>query len=82
MNLEQLERGKRIVVEIEKCKQNIEAASYTQREDVYVIETHLSISGIKQGIRVPEGLFRIVGKLIMSEHQRRLIELEEEFESL
>lgn len=82
MNLEQLENGNKIVKEIEKCKANIEAANYTQSESVVIRKTYLKVNGIDESIEIPESLFRVVGKLILSEYNQKLIELESEFRSL
>lgn len=82
MNLEQLEKGKKIVEEIENCKANIEMANYTQYENVVVRKTYLKVNGLDKSIEVPESLFRIVGKLVLCEYQQKLIWLENEFQSL
>ena len=82
MNAEQLEKGNHIAEEIKKCKANIEAASYMINENVALRETYLSVHGTNNGIAVPESLFRVMGKLIMSEYNQKLIALEREFESL
>ena len=82
MNLEQLEKGNKIAKEIEKCKANIKAANYTQSESVVIRKTYLSVNGLEESIEVPESLFRVVGKLILSEYNQKLIELERDLESL
>ena len=82
MNLEQLEKGNKIVKEIENCKANIKAANYTQSESVVIRKTYLKVNGLEESIEVPESLFRVVGKLILSEYNQKLIELERELEAL
>ena len=82
MNLEQLEIGNKIAKEIENCKANIKAANYTQSESVVIRKTYLNVNGLEKSIEVPESLFRIVGKLILSEYNQKLIELENELQSL
>jgi hypothetical protein len=82
MNLEQLEKGNKIAKEIENCKANIKAANYTQSENVVIRKTYLKVNGLDESIIVPESLFRIVGKLILSEYNQKLIELESELQSL
>jgi hypothetical protein len=82
MNLEQLEKGNKIAKEIENCKANIKAANYTQSEDVVIRKTYLKVNGLDESIEVPESLFRIVGKLILSEYNQKLIKLESELQSL
>jgi hypothetical protein len=81
MNLEQLEKGNKIAKEIENCKANIKAANYTQSENVVIRKTYLKVNGLDESIEVPESLFRIVGKLILSEYNQKLIELESELQS-
>lgn len=82
MNLEQLDKGNKIAKEIEKCKENIEAANYTQHENVAIRKTHLIVHGLDNKTEIPESLFRIIGKLILSEYNQKLIELEKELESI
>lgn len=82
MNLEQLEKGNKIAQEIENCKANIKAANYTQSESVVIRKTYLKVNGLEEIIEVPESIFRVVGKLILSEYNQKLIELERELEAL
>jgi len=82
MKLEQLEKGNQIYKEIESCKTNIKAANYTQSEGVLIRKTYLNVNGLEESIEVPESLFRVVGKLILSEYNQKLIELESDLASL
>lgn len=82
MNLEQLEKGNKIAKEIENCKANISKANYTQSESVVIRKTYLKVNGIEGSIEVPASLFRVVGKLILSEYNQKLIELENELQSI
>jgi hypothetical protein len=82
MNLEQLEKGNKIAKEIENCKANIKSANYTQSENVVIRKTYLKVNGLEESIEVPESLFRIVGKLILSEYNQKLIDFESELQSL
>ena len=82
MNLEQLGKGNKISKEIENCKANIKAANYTQSESVLIRKTYLKVNGLEESIEVPESLFRVIGKLILSEYNQKLIELERDLASL
>jgi len=82
MTKEQLEKGNKIAKQIENAKANIEAANYTQFENVVIRNTHLYVNGLDKNIEIPESLFRIVGKLVLSEYRQKLIELEDELRSL
>ena len=82
MDLEKLNKCNIIAKEIEHCKSNIQKANYTQSENVVLRSTYLKVNGLDESIEVPESLFRIVGKLVLSEYQQKLIELEKEFMSL
>jgi len=82
MTEEQLEKAKDISWEIRKCNKNIERANYTQSENVTIRETYLKVDGVDTSIDVPASLFRVIGKLILSEHQQKLIELENEFKNI
>lgn len=82
MNLEQLNKANKIAKEIEVCKDNIKMANFTQSEDVTIRKTYLSVNGLNKNIEIPESLFRIVGKLVLSEYQQKLNELEKELLSI
>ncbi len=82
MTIEQLEKGNKIVKEIEVCKRNIKIASYTQVEEVLIRESKLSANGFGEPLLVPESLFRVIGKLVLAEYNQRLIELENELRNL
>lgn len=82
MNLEQLQKANKIAEQIEVCKANIKMANFTQSEDVTIRKTYLSVNGLNNSIEIPKSLFRIVGKLVLSEYQQRLIELEKELKSI
>lgn len=82
MTEEQVNTGKKILEQIEQCRANIVAAHYTQSESVTIRKSYLQFNGIDDGIVVPETLFRVIGKLILSEYQQKLIELENEFKAL
>ena len=81
MDSEKLRRANVLEEQIERCKENIKKAEWTQSESVAVREMHLEICSDKNVV-VPVTLFKIVGKLILVEHQQRLIELEKEFDLL
>lgn len=80
MTFEQLEKGKILIKEIGKAKENIKHAEYTQLENVVERESFLRFDGTE--IVVPKSLFKIFGKLVLSEYNQKLIELEKEFNSL
>lgn len=82
MTLEQLQKGIKIAGEIKECKRYIESARYTQSESVVIRRTYLKVDGLEETIEVPESLFRTVGKLLLSEYNQKLIELESEFRAL
>ncbi len=82
MNLTQLELANKLAREIENCKSNIEKSKYTQSENVEIRETYLKVNGLDGGIEIPKSLFRSIGKLILSEYEKKLSELEKEFQAL
>lgn len=82
MNTEKLTKGNRIADDIESCKTHIERVAYTQVGNVVPRKTYLVIPGNTGEIEIPASLFRVIGKLILSEHQQKLIELEKEFDAL
>jgi hypothetical protein len=82
MNLEQLEKANKIAESIKRCKTNIELAKYTQSESVVIRTSYLKFNGIDKGIEIPDSLFRVIGKLILSEHSQNLKDFEKELESM
>jgi hypothetical protein len=82
MNLERLKKGNAIAEEIKKCRANIKAATYTQAENVLIRKSYLKVYGLEESIEVPESLFRIVGKLVLAEYNLKLIELQNELQSI
>lgn len=82
MNKKQLAKATLIDKKIEKCKNNIQALEYTQLEGVLPRETYLTFNGTVDSIEIPETLFRVIGKIILSEYQVKLIELQKEFDSI
>lgn len=81
MTQENLKKAILISERIQNIKKNIKQAEYTQNESVVVRETYLSGNGFDT-IIIPDSLFRIIGKLIISEYQHELINLENQFEAL
>ena len=82
MTAEKLEKAVALQGKIMRCKREIEKANYTQYEDVVIRETALSVNGLDEDVRVPESLFRVIGKLIIYEYQCKLKKLEDEFNAL
>ena len=82
MDKGQLERGLEIQEEIEECQKNIRKADYMVSEKIPIRHSYLNFIGIDDSVVVPETLFRIIGKLILSEYNQRLIDLQNEFDRL
>jgi hypothetical protein len=81
MTIEQLEKANAIKDQIERCELNIKRVSYTQIENFVPRITELHCHGT-EAVEIPDSLFRVIGKLILSEHNQNLIELKNEFNSL
>lgn len=82
MDLETLERAKKIETRMNELKYSIERCNYTQSEKAELRQMGLDFNGINGGIIVPKSLFRVVGKLVLSELQNELNDLEKELHSL
>ena len=82
MNLEQLEKGNNLLKQIEQCKKNIKGAQYSQHTECSIRETMWKINGNDISVDIPKELFRIIGKLIISEYTQKLNELEKQFNEL
>ncbi len=82
MTKEQVQRGKSILNEIDFYEREIKKISYTQHTIVLEREMYLRWNGSESDSVIPESLFRIVGKLVLSEYRQQLIKLKEELENL
>ena len=81
MTHDNLEKAILISKQIKSIEENIKRAEYTQNESVVIRSTYLNGNG-SETIEIPESLFRIIGKLIISEYQQELNKLKKEFETL
>ena len=75
------ERAVLISKQIKSIEGNIKRAEYTQNESFVMRSLYLNGNGFET-IEIPESLFRIIGKLIISENQQELMKLKNEFETL
>ena len=82
MTTEKLEKAVALQGKIMRCKREIEKANYMLDENVVIRETALSVNGLDADVIVPESLFRVIGKLIISEYQCKLKKLQDEFNAL
>ncbi|MFY8160501.1 MAG: hypothetical protein ACOVNU_04165 [Candidatus Kapaibacteriota bacterium] len=57
-------------------------AKSTQHGNVAARALYVDLNWYDAKLQIPESLFRIVGKIILNEHQQNLIELETEFNNL
>lgn len=81
MTHDNLERAILISQQIKSIEGNIKQAEYTQNESVVIRSIYLNGNGF-EAIEIPKSLFRIIGKLIISEYQQELNKLKKEFEQL
>jgi len=82
MRKDQLEKGQKIVEQINHCEINIKRTDYTQQNNVVIRKSYLTFNGIDEPIELPESLFRKVGKLIRAEYLKKLAELEAELKKV
>jgi hypothetical protein len=82
MTEETLKRGNELAKQIEETKENIRVAKLTQSENMPIRPMYIEFLQDTPKLIAPQSLFRIVGKLILNEHQQKLIELETEFNNL
>jgi hypothetical protein len=82
MTEEKLKRCNELANQIDTTKRQIKDAQFTQSINVPEREMYIKVLGLDNKIIAPESLFRIIGKLIINEHQQKLIELETEFNNL
>lgn len=82
MTNEKLQKANELKRQIDFIKKNIESCEKTQYPETrtYGGTIHFNCSSLK--IDVPESLYRIVGKIILSEEIVRLEKLQKEFDSL
>ncbi len=82
MTQDKLKRANELSEQISTVKAQIKRVGYTQVDEVVPRKIYISFNGIDEKMYAPESLFKIIGKLILSEHQQDLIRLEKEFENL
>jgi hypothetical protein len=82
MTQEQVQRGKSILNEIDFYEREIKKISYTQHTTVVERSMYLRWNGSESDAIIPAPLFRVVGKLVLSEYNQKLIELKKELENL
>jgi hypothetical protein len=83
MNIETLQRATNIQERIKFVREQIKHAEYTQAETIVPREMRCKFNGLRDGeMVIPQALWRVVGKLVLSEYQQELKSLVEEFESL
>ena len=82
MTEKKLIRANQLAKQIEETKDYILMARSTQYEDRVVRPLYIDLNWYDDKLQIPESLFRIVGKLILNEHQQILNELETEFNNL
>lgn len=78
MTQEKLLKLNELSEQIGKCQINIQRALLTQSESFIPRSVWLLGNGVQE-IEVPESLFRLIGKLVLSEWNQRLIDLQKEF---
>lgn len=81
MKKENLKKANELIEEIEHAEESLRIAQWTQTENVLERVSRLSI-GSGADIDVPKSLFKVIGKLILSEYVLRLAELQKEFDEL
>ena len=84
MNIETLQRATAIQERIKFCREQIKHAEYTQADHVVPRQMGCGFNGLpkNESMVIPETLWRVVGKLVLSEYQQELNRLESEFASL
>ena len=82
MTNETLKRANELSKKIEETKDYIKMAKSTQHDNVSVRPLYIDLPWYDDKLQIPMSIFRIVGKLILNEHQQFLNELETEFNNL
>jgi hypothetical protein len=82
MTKQQVRKAQELLCDIERCEMQIGKISHYQSENFAPRETYLKITGMENDIIVPESLFRVITKLVLSEYNTKLIELKKEFEAI
>ena len=82
MTKETLEKANDLANKLEECKNNLQKIGYTQIENVVIRESYLRCNGIKDSIKIPKSLFRVVGKLIESEYIQEINKLQNELDEV
>lgn len=78
MTIEQIKKGLELSDKINHCKNEIKDIEWML--GIEPRKTYLSVSGTQ--IVVPESIYMVIGKMLLSEYRILLTELEEEFNKL
>jgi len=82
MTEEKLKRCNELAKQIQDTRDYIKMAKSTQHDNVTIRPMYVDLNWYDTKLKIPESLFRIIGKLILNEHQQKLIDLEKEFWNL
>ena len=82
MTEETLKKANDLANKLEVCKKNLKKAGYTQSENVVIRESYLRCNGVEDSIKIPESLFRVIGKLIESEYIQEISKLQKQLDEL
>ncbi len=82
MTNETLKRANELSKKIEETKDYIKTAKLTQSAEWSNRPMYIEFLGSGNALYAPQSLFRLIGKLILNEHQQYLNELETEFNNL
>jgi len=82
MKLENLEKGRLLNDEIKRCRFIMENISYSLMNKNENRESHWSFWGITRDIPIPKELFKIIGQLIIDEYNKKIVNLQKQFDEL
>jgi len=82
MTKENAIKANEIIKLIERLKDDLKRANYTQSEGVVIRTSYLNFNGIDDRIEVPSSLFKVIGKLIVCELKDKINGLEKELDLL
>jgi len=81
MNLENLQKAKKIESKLTNLKKDYESACYMTSSNIPERKSYLSYNS-DDGLEVPESLFKVFGKLLTAEIKEQIESLEKELEEL
>jgi len=82
MKKETLLKGQELLEKIEEAQKNLKSAKYMTYDDINPRCSYLNFLGVNEKIEIPETLWRVLGRMLVSEFNQQIFELQKELDEL